>query len=124
MGSHHLDDFGAAGWRRFQLQSVASVQTSPHVTEMLTYPLVTDLQVYPASVFLLLMSAGLYIVRYHRKKLNAPRSEFRAWDVVVIFNIIVNLYLIIMPWYPPSTGRNGGDVTFWYATYVVTGISM
>lgn len=70
------------------------------------------------------MAVGLYIVRYHRKRLNALRSEFRAWDVIVIFNIIVNLYLVIMPWYPPATGRDGGDVTFWYATYVVTGIGM
>jgi len=70
------------------------------------------------------MSVGLYIVRYQRKKIDAPRSEFRAWDVVVIFNIIINLFLVIMPWYPPAKGRDGGDVAFWYATYVVTGISL
>lgn len=29
-----------------------------------------------------------------------------------------------MPWYPPPKGRNGGDVSFWYATYVVVGISV
>jgi len=91
---------------------------------VLTYFVVTDLQVYPASLFILLMSVGLYIVRYRRKKIDAPRSEFRAWGVVVIFNIVVNVYLVLMPWYPPASGRYGGDVTFWYATYVVTGISI
>jgi hypothetical protein len=29
-----------------------------------------------------------------------------------------------MPWYPPAKGRNGGDVSFWYATYVVVGIAI
>lgn len=29
-----------------------------------------------------------------------------------------------MPWYPPKGGATGGDVSFWYATYVVTGIGI
>jgi hypothetical protein len=70
------------------------------------------------------MAIGLYIIRYRRRKLGLPRSQFRAWDAAVIFNILVNSYLVIMPWYPPATGRNGGDVSFWYAAYVVTGIAM
>ena len=45
------------------------------------------------------MSIGLYIVRYRRKKLGVPRSEFRAWDAAVVFTILQNLYLLIMPWY-------------------------
>jgi hypothetical protein len=43
---------------------------------------------------------------------------------VVIYNIIVQLYLVIMPWYPPDTGADGGDVSFWYGTYIVTGIGI
>lgn len=70
------------------------------------------------------MAVGLYIVRYRRKKLGVPRSEFRAWDASVVVAILVNLYLLIMPWYPPTGGATGGDVSFWYATYVVTGIGM
>jgi len=31
---------------------------------------------------------------------------------------------MIMPWYPPSTGRYGGDVSFWYATYCAVGIAI
>jgi hypothetical protein len=70
------------------------------------------------------MSVGLYIVRYRRKKLGVPGSEFRAWDAAVVFTILQNLYLLIMPWYPPTGGATGGDVSFWYATYCVTGIGI
>ena len=84
---------------------------------------VVDLQTYPAAIFNLFMTVGLYIVRHRRRKLGLPRAEFRAWDASVVFNIAANLFLVIMPWYPPATGRDGGDVGFWYATYVVVGIA-
>jgi hypothetical protein len=29
-----------------------------------------------------------------------------------------------MPWYPPAGGRNGGDVSFWYATYCAVGLAI
>ena len=86
--------------------------------------LVVDLRSYPDAIFYLAMAVGLYIIRYRRKKLGLPRPAFRAWDISVLFNIAQNLFLVIMPWYPPATGRYGGDVSFWYATYVVTGIGM
>ncbi|KAI4746120.1 amino acid transporter [Aureobasidium sp. EXF-12298] len=76
------------------------------------------------AAFAFSMSIGLYIVRYRRKKLGVPRSEFRAWDAAVVFTILQNLYLLIMPWYPPTGGATGGDVSFWYATYCVTGIGI
>ncbi|KAK8205615.1 hypothetical protein M8818_004791 [Zalaria obscura] len=85
---------------------------------------ISDLQTYPAAAFAFTMAIGLYIVRYRRKKLGVPPSQFRAWDVAVIFNMLVNLYLLIMPWYPPTGGATGGDVSFWYATYCVTGIGI
>ncbi|KAI5262484.1 amino acid transporter [Aureobasidium subglaciale] len=88
------------------------------------FAFVTDLQIYPASAFAFAMAIGLYIVRYRRKKLGVPRSEFRAWDAAVIFTILQNLYLLIMPWYPPDGGATGGDVSFWYATYCVAGIGI
>ncbi|CAF9914569.1 hypothetical protein IMSHALPRED_001946 [Imshaugia aleurites] len=84
---------------------------------------VVDLQTYPAAIFALFMAAGLYIIRHRRRQLGLSRAEFRAWDVSVIFNLAANLFLVIMPWYPPATGRDGGDVSFWYATYVVVGIA-
>ena len=88
------------------------------------FSFITDLQIYPSSCFNLLMAAGIYVLRYHRKRLGLPRPTFRAWNVVLVFNIFVQLYLIIMPWYPPTGGATGGDVSFWYGTYIVVGISI
>ncbi|GKT51321.1 high-affinity methionine permease [Colletotrichum spaethianum] len=68
------------------------------------------------------MAVGIYVVRWRRKKANLPEPEFKAWHVVIIFNICIQLYLLIMPWYPPAGGQYAGDVSFWYATYAVTGI--
>jgi hypothetical protein len=73
------------------------------------------------------MAAGLYVVRYRRRRLFGPSlrvGEFRAWDVVIAFNLCVQVYLLVMPWYPPAGGAYKGDVSFWYATYVGTGIGM
>lgn len=86
--------------------------------------LVVDLQVYPDALFKLAMVIGLLLVRRSRTRLNLGPSDFRAWDFVVYFNVLVQIYLVVMPWYPPSTGRYGGDVSFWYGTYIVVGISM
>ena len=100
---------------------------SPHPncrTALTATFLVVDLKVYPVSLFNVTLAIGIYLVRFRRKRLGLPRPTFRAWDVAIIFNIAVNLYLVIMPWYPPPKGRNGGDVTFWYATYIVVGISV
>ncbi|KAJ9607680.1 hypothetical protein H2200_007758 [Cladophialophora chaetospira] len=84
--------------------------------------------VTPNAFFLFLMAVGLYFVRYQRKKLNLPPPSkayaFRTWHVAIIFTILVNLYLLIMPWYPPTGGATGGDVSLWYATYVVTGVGI
>ena len=85
---------------------------------------ITDLQVYPSAFFQLIMGVGLYIVRHRRKRLGLGPAEFRAWDVVVVFNILLQVYLLVMPWYPPAGGMFAGDVSFWYATYIVTGIGM
>jgi hypothetical protein len=85
---------------------------------------VVDLSVYPSQAFSLAMAVGLYFVRYQRKKAGIARSDFRAWDVAIIFTILVNIYCLVMPWYPPPGGADGGDFTFWYAAYVVTGIGM
>jgi hypothetical protein len=88
------------------------------------FSFITDLQIYPSSCFNLLMAAGIYVLRYNRQRLGLPRPTFRAWNVVLIFNILVQLYLIIMPWYPPAGGATGGDVSFWYGTYIVVGIAI
>ncbi|KAK0638307.1 High-affinity methionine permease [Lasiodiplodia hormozganensis] len=88
------------------------------------FTFVNDLAVLPKAVFDLAMAVGIYIVRWRRRKANLPEPEFKAWNVVIIFNILVQLYLVIMPWYPPAGGQYDGDVSFWYATYAVTGIAI
>ncbi|KAL2190552.1 hypothetical protein L209DRAFT_703788 [Thermothelomyces heterothallicus CBS 203.75] len=85
---------------------------------------INDLYVYPSSVFQVLLGVGLLLVRRRRRRLGLPRSEFRAWDPVIAFNILVYIYLLVMPWYPPAGGANAGDVSFWYGTYIVTGIGI
>lgn len=71
-----------------------------------------------------MLSIGLYLVRLRRSRMNLPRPIFRAWDVMVIFSIVVNVFLLVMPFIPPVGGPYAGDVSFWYATYAVTGIGM
>ncbi|TQN68468.1 High-affinity methionine permease [Colletotrichum shisoi] len=85
---------------------------------------VNDLGVFPAAAFNLAMAVGIYVVRWRRRKANLPEPEFKAWHVVIIFTICIQLYLLIMPWYPPAGGQYAGDVSFWFATYAVTGIGI
>ncbi|KAK4554628.1 hypothetical protein LTR86_008130 [Recurvomyces mirabilis] len=84
----------------------------------------TDLQVYPSSIFNLLMTTGIFVVRSNHKRLGLPEPQFKAWLPVLVFSVFVQLYLIIMPWYPPAKGKYGGDVSFWYGTYIVTSIGI
>ncbi|KAJ4399532.1 hypothetical protein N0V91_009357 [Didymella pomorum] len=83
---------------------------------------IVDLQVYPAAIFNLTLAFGLIFIRHRRKRLGLPRPSFKLWDPVLAFNVLVNLYLVVMPWYPPPGGK--GDVSFWYGTYIVTGIAI
>ncbi|KAF7563159.1 hypothetical protein G7046_g957 [Stylonectria norvegica] len=85
---------------------------------------ITDLKIYPAAFFDFLMALGLIIVRRRRKRLNLPRPTFRVWDIVLVFNILKNVYLMVMPWYPPDGGPYSGDVSFWYATYAAAGLGI
>lgn len=93
---------------------------------ILTHPthLVVDLSIYPSNLFLFILTIGLLITRQRRKRLNLEPAEFRSWNVAVGFALLSNMFMIVMPWYPPSTGADGGDVSFWYATYCVTGLAM
>ncbi|KAJ5127473.1 amino acid permease-domain-containing protein [Penicillium atrosanguineum] len=85
---------------------------------------VVDLSVYPGSLFSFLLVIGLLMIRRRRKALNLPRPEYRAWNVAVVFAFLANLYTLVAPWYPPTGGADGGDVSFWYGTYLVVGIGL
>ncbi|KAL4749478.1 hypothetical protein BDW72DRAFT_194826 [Aspergillus terricola var. indicus] len=90
------------------------------------FTFVNDLSMLPKAAFNLAMAVGIYVVRWRRKNapLPLPEPEFKAWHVAIIFNILVQAYLLIMPWYPPDGGQYAGDVSFWYATYAVTGVGI
>ncbi|KAF7159607.1 hypothetical protein CNMCM5623_004987 [Aspergillus felis] len=85
---------------------------------------VVDLGVYPTSAFALVLAIGLLLTRRHRKRHNIPPSGYKAWDMVVGFSILSNTYMVVAPWYPPTTGANGGDVSFWYATYLAVALGI
>ncbi|KAG5354131.1 hypothetical protein C0989_007492 [Termitomyces sp. Mn162] len=63
-------------------------------------------------------------VRRRRANIGAPKTEFRAWNAVLIFAISVNIYLLVLPWVPPVSGIYSGDVSFFYATYCLVGIGI
>ncbi|KAL4994398.1 amino acid permease-domain-containing protein [Aspergillus recurvatus] len=90
------------------------------------FTFVNDLGLFPAAAFNLAMAVGIYVVRWRRRNapVHLPEPEFKAWHVAIIFNILVQAYLLIMPWYPPDGGQYAGDVSFWYATYAVTGLGI
>ena len=105
--------------------SVCSLKAPTTLETLLTrIYIVVDLALYPGNFFLFLLSIALLVTRWRRSKLGLGPSGYRAWDIAVGFSIISNIYMLVMPWYPPSTGRDGGDVSFWYATYCVTGLAM
>jgi hypothetical protein len=85
---------------------------------------VVDLANYPNSFFLFLMAVGVYLIRRQRRRVQAPRSEFKAWDVAVGIFIASKIFLLVMPWYPPAGGIYAGSVSFFYATSSITGIAM
>ncbi|KAH7024477.1 high-affinity methionine permease [Microdochium trichocladiopsis] len=83
-----------------------------------------SLQSYPSAMFSVAMAVGLYLVRHRFKRAGLPRAEFEAWHIAAIFFILVQIYVLVMPWVPPKNGPYSGDVSFWYATYCVTGIAI
>lgn len=85
---------------------------------------IVDLQSYPSNVFAFLTTFGLLLIRRRRARLGIKEREFSVWLPAIIFSLAVNVFILAMPWYPPPTGRYGGDVSFWYATYCVVGIAM
>ncbi|KAK1590286.1 high-affinity methionine permease [Colletotrichum navitas] len=88
------------------------------------FSFVVDLASYPSAIFNFAMTFGVFILRRRRQRSGIGRSEFRAWDVVVVFFLAVQVFILAMPWWPPKGGPYAGDVSFWYATYCVVGIGI
>ncbi|RAL62793.1 hypothetical protein DID88_004635 [Monilinia fructigena] len=85
---------------------------------------IVDLYTYPSNCFLFALTVGLFIIRKDRKKLGLVDQDFKTWDIAIYFSLAVNLFLLIMPWYPPPGGAHGGDVSFWYGTYAAVGLGI
>ncbi|KAM0280648.1 hypothetical protein ACHAQH_003955 [Verticillium albo-atrum] len=88
------------------------------------FTFVVSLKTYPDAMFYVAMAAGVYIIRRRRNRSNQPRPEFKAWHVAVIFFLLVQVYILVMPWFPPAGGIYAGDVSFFYATYCLVGIAI
>ncbi|KAF7966459.1 hypothetical protein HWV62_9747 [Athelia sp. TMB] len=83
-----------------------------------------DLSSYPKAVFALATVAAVYILRYRYKVEGRPKAPYRAWHLALVIAVLQNVFVLAMPWWPPKGGRDGGDVSFWYATYCVVGIGI
>ncbi|KAJ7477666.1 high-affinity methionine permease [Mycena latifolia] len=83
-----------------------------------------DLQSYPANVFSFATAVAVFILRRRGKQEGLLRHEYHAWNIALIFTCLVNVFLLVMPWYPPAGGHDGGDVSFWYATYCTVGLGI
>ncbi|KND86427.1 High-affinity methionine permease [Tolypocladium ophioglossoides CBS 100239] len=88
------------------------------------FQFVISLKTYPDGMFNLAMAIGVYLIRRRRNRNKIPPSEFRVWDAFLIFFNLIQVYILAMPWWPPEGGPYAGDVSFWYATYCVTGIAI
>ncbi|KAI1127739.1 high-affinity methionine permease [Nemania abortiva] len=88
------------------------------------FQFVVSLKSYPDGIFFVAMAIGLWIVRYRHKRLNRQRPEFKAWDICLVFFLLVQLYTIATPWIPPKGGPYAGEVSFWYATYAAVGVGV
>ncbi|KAI1645266.1 amino acid transporter [Daldinia loculata] len=88
------------------------------------FQFIVSLGTYPDGIFHLALAVGVYLVRYRQKRLGRKAPDFRTWDVVLIFYILLQVYILATPWIPPKGGPYAGEVSFWYATYCVVGIAI
>ncbi|KAF7557040.1 hypothetical protein G7046_g6128 [Stylonectria norvegica] len=88
------------------------------------FTFVVTLQTYPSALFRFAMTVGVYILRRRRSRSGLGRADFKAWHVTVVFFILIQVFMLAMPWWPPKGGAYAGAVSFWYATYCVVGIGI
>ncbi|WWD22193.1 hypothetical protein CI109_106684 [Kwoniella shandongensis] len=88
------------------------------------FSFIVALQNYPDSVFVSLMTFGVFLIRRQRKRLGLGRSEFKAWDVAIILYLLSKIMLLVMPWVPPVGGIYAGSFSFFYATATLTGLGI
>ncbi|UQC90162.1 high-affinity methionine permease [Colletotrichum lupini] len=97
---------------------------APPAGDAFSFDAVVDLASYPSAIFNFAMTFGVFVLRRRRQRSGISRSEFRAWDFVVLFFLAIQVFVLAMPWWPPKGGPYAGSVSFWYATYCVVGIGI
>ena len=83
------------------------------------YAFIADTEGYAGQFFAFAVAAGLIILRIRKPELSRP---YKAWLPAVWLRIILCVFLIVAPIFPPKNGNS--DVNFFYATYALVGISM
>jgi amino acid transporter len=77
------------------------------------FQFVVSLKSYPDAMFYVFMAVGLLLIRRRRARSGTPRSDFRAWWIMVALYILTQVYLLIMPWIPPTGGIYAGTVSLY-----------
>jgi amino acid transporter len=75
------------------------------------FQFVVSLKSYPDAIFHVAMGAGLILLRRRRQRSGTPPSDFKAWWILVILYLLTQVYLLVMPWFPPSGGIYAGTVS-------------
>lgn len=96
--------------------SVLVIAIPPSAT---VYSFIADVEGYAGQYFALAVGAGILLLRVQKPDLQRP---FKAWLPAVWLRILLCLFLIAAPLFPPKRGTS--DVNFFYATYALVGISM
>ncbi|KAA1467531.1 amino acid transporter [Dentipellis sp. KUC8613] len=86
------------------------------------YNFLLDLASYPTLIFALATGVGLWVLRRRRAEAGLAPSKYRVWNIAIVAWLANSSLLLVMPWVPPENGR--ADVSFWYATYCVVGLSV
>jgi amino acid transporter len=81
------------------------------------YSFILELKAYPAQMTSLAITCGLLYLRSARPDLSRP---FSAWRLAMYLPIVLNLALLLAPFFPPAEGKE--EFSFWYGTYAVVGV--
>ena len=96
--------------------SVLVIVLPPSAT---VYSFIADVEGYAGQWFAFAVAAGLLLLRVQKPDLPRP---FRAWLPAVWLRLVLCVFLIIAPLFPPEKGTS--DVDFFYATYALVGLSV
>ncbi|KHO01430.1 high affinity methionine permease [Metarhizium album ARSEF 1941] len=77
------------------------------LSAQMAHEFVVILRTHPEALFGLAMTLGVFVIRRHRSRNKLPATQFRVWNVLLVFYNLVQVFLLVMPWCPYA-----GDVSF------------